>query len=202
MSILLFFFEHTFYYIVFWSENGWGLGFQGRRVSESQSVRGFPLQTLLLRTSGSGLEWGLQSIPFLSPALSLSPGAQIAPGSAWCCHASARPPPPTLPLPGPVDAASSHAPLPTSAPASVTHSSIPVASRLAPPPPLRWTPPALTWPTGEAPPASQGSLSPPALPLAVQPLTFFWPFIPSFLLPGLLAISPSKLHHLLPEAFP
>ena len=65
---------------------------------------------------------------FLTPALSSVQEAQIAPtGSAWCCHASAWPPPPTLPLPGPVDT-SSQTPLKASPAPRVcaTHSSIPL----------------------------------------------------------------------------
>lgn len=137
-------------------------------------------------------------LPVPSPVL--SPGAQIAPtrrdsclshGSAWCCHTSARPPTfPSTPHNLPGSPCVDH-PLFNST----------VASRLAPPPhcagPRQPSPGpqvTLTYP--------QACVSAPALALPCSAsLTFFWSFIPSFLFSGLLAISPSKLHHPLLEAF-
>lgn len=113
-------------------------------------------------------------------------------------------PPPTLPLPGPVDT-SSQTPLKASPAPRVcaTHSSIPLLPPGWPPPP-HYAGPRQPSPGPQVKPTclSGFPLVPSPSPRCSTSLTFFWSFIPSFLLPGLLAISPSKLHHLLLEAFP
>lgn len=136
---------------------------------------------------------------FLSSALSSVRGLRSRPPAGTrACHTALHGAV-TLPLgPPPSRAPLTTSRLPVSGPPLLNPT---VASRLAPSSPLRWTPPALTWPTGDTHLTPSLCLSPSPCPPCSASLTFFWSFIPSFLFSGLLATSPSKLHHPLLEAF-
>ena len=168
-------------------------GFRGKARVKAPACPRFPLLTLLLRTSGSGLVWGPQSVPSCPQPRPQSRGSDRAHPQGLVLvtrlcmvlsrfrsapHLPEHPSqPPRLPVPGP--------------PPPQFHRCL----QAGPSSPLRWTPPALSWPTGDThlPPSLR--LSPSPCPPCSASLTFFWSFIPSFLFSGLLAISPPKLHH-------
>ena len=96
-------------------------------MSESPVCPQVPTANSAVEDVGLRAGVGPAEYSFLSPALSSVRGAQIAPPALRGAVMLPLGPPPTLPLPGPVDT-SSHAPLKASPAPRVcaTHSSIPL----------------------------------------------------------------------------